>query len=147
MRFALGCQPVLPFVLLLAACSGPSGEEGTGDKNLPEQSPVAVAASPKSEATIITRDQAGEIYRCRGLMSAAWAATTRLKADEVPEALRTLTMAEVNVWNRKMGSIPPGTLGADEEIELLAENTRVLATTDALEKELASIQSCRAAAR
>lgn len=134
-------QPLaLSCLFLLAACGASPTEE---NRRSDDAAAVASPASPKTETVAMTRAQAEQTHRCRGLLSAAWAASTRLPADDMPAALRSITMAEVNEWNKKLGSIPPGTLTAEEDAALMTSSTRVLATAEALEKEAPAIQSCR----
>lgn len=144
MKSAVKPRYSLSFLLLLGACGTSPAE---GDRRSDDAPATTIAVGPQAETTTMTRAQAEQIHRCRGLLSAAWAASTRLPADQVPAALRSITMAEVNEWNKKLGSIPPGTLTAEEDAVLMAESTRVLPTTEALEKELPAIQPCREAAR
>ena len=134
-------------ILLLSAC-GSSPEGGDTASRLPPgdapslSAPVASEAPPKR----VTRAQAEQAYRCRGLLSAAWASQKMIPADQLPDEVKGLTMAEVNYWTKELGSIAPGVLTAQEEAELMSSTTRVLATAQALDKERTGIKACREAA-
>ena len=130
--------------LTIAACSG--GEDGNPAADA-ATSPVAEAV-PQGESARIpaTREMLQQAYSCRGLMSAAWAAVQVIPETERPAGLADLTAADSSVWNGRIGSLDASAIPEEEVNTMLAQGTRVLATREALERELPAIAECRKAA-
>ena len=73
---------------------------------------------------------------------------SRLPAPETerPAGLADLTAADSSVWNGRIGSLDASAIPEEEVNTMLAQGTRVLATREALERELPAIAECRKAA-
>lgn len=148
MTLPMKISPLLSAILLLSACDGSAPKDGDTTSQTPAGAAPSLSTPATSEAVPkrVTRAQAEQAYRCRGLLSAAWASHKMLPADDLPDEIRGLTMAEVNYWTKELGSIAPGVLTAQEEAELMSSTTRILATAQALERERTGIKACREAA-
>ncbi|UIP06689.1 hypothetical protein LY632_13545 [Erythrobacter sp. SDW2] len=130
--------------LAVAACSGGGDGNPAADA---ATSPRAEAVSQGEPAKIpATREMLQQAYACRGLMSAAWAAVQVIPETERPAGLADLTVADSSVWNGRIGSLDASAIPEEEVNTMLAQGTRVLATREALERELPAIAECRKAA-
>ncbi len=136
--------PALVAALMLAGCSGEPSAPA-------EDAPNAEVASPDPEPAeapkiIATREMLAQAYSCRGLVSAAWASVQVMPEGERPAALSDMSVADSSVWNNRIGALDASAIPEEEVNAMLAQGTRVLATRDALERELPAIAECRKAA-
>lgn len=144
MSSSRGPVTALLLALAIAACSG-GGEAIPADDAA--TSPIAEAAPQGEPARIpATREMLQQAYACRGLMSAAWAAVQVMPETDRPAGLADLTVADSSVWNGRIGSLDASAIAEEEVNTMLAQGTRVLATREALERELPAIAECRKAA-
>lgn len=134
----------LALAVAVAACSGDSDRDSGEYSVRPGEADAEVQAEPAKIPA--TREMLAQAYSCRGLMSAAWAAVQVMPEDERPPALADMTMADSSVWNKRIGALDPSAVPEQEVDAMLAQGVRVLASREALERELPAIQECRKAA-
>ena len=127
----------------LTACGGSEPAPET----VQETAASAQASETSEPARIVaTAQMAEEAYRCRGLMSAAWAAVQVLDEGERPAALADLGMVDASVWNTRIGQLDTSAIPEADIDAMLVKGTKILATREALEGEIAAIEECRKAA-
>lgn len=126
-------------VLLLAGCGGGSSgaENGAAATPVPHASAKHPPATPASDADVEFA------YRCRGVLSAAWAAKTALPPAEVPGDVRRIDLKVTSWWTGEAArrEAAAGWTRAQRETALSGA-TRVLATRVALEEALPTIRQC-----
>ncbi|PLK23325.1 hypothetical protein C0V72_10205 [Porphyrobacter sp. TH134] len=130
----------------LAACGSETGAD-TGADGAPDPAGTSTAGSVTaaaltSETTPATRAEVEEAWKCRGLVSAAAAAQKIMPAGDVPAKIMEITPAIVGYWDDRAGRLKAPDM-ADADVDaLVVSSTRVLATREALERELPVISAC-----
>lgn len=136
--------PTLVAALMLAGCGG---EPSSPAVDAPDAEVASANTEPAEAPKIIaTREMLAQAYSCRGLMSAAWASVQVMAEEQRPAALSDMSVADSSVWNNRIGALDTAAIPEVEVNAMLAQGTRVLATRDALERELPAIAECREAA-
>lgn len=133
----------------LAACGGGT-ESGSAAAEAGAEAAAGVAGiaakgAAQDDAPITaTREEVEETWKCRGLIAAATAAKMLSKGD-VPAEVAELPTSSNAYWaNRTSRITAPGMTEAEIDA-LIAKSTRMLATREALERELPNIRACREA--
>lgn len=129
----------------LSACGG--ADEAGADANAAPINPAADTAAASSaeaggETIAATRAQVEEAWKCRGLMTAAAAAKDVMSASEVPEEVSGITASMTAYWNDRAGRLKAADMSEAEVDTLVVSSTRMLATREALERELPNIRAC-----
>ena len=131
----------------LAACGGEPQGDTAGGTAAADATTAAVGdiAASEAEAPIEgTRAEVEQAWKCRGLMSAAFAARTVIK-DDLPDALSGISSDTAMYWTDRAARLrAPGM--TEQELDMLtASSVRVLATPQAIENALPDIRECLAA--
>lgn len=92
----------------------------------------------------VTRGEVELAWKCRGVMSAAFAARTVMK-DAMPEELAAITSDTAMYWTKRAASVRAPGMSPSELDSLTASSVRVLATPQAIEGALPEIRECLAA--
>lgn len=130
-------------LLVLAGCG--SGADDTAAA--PEAAAVAPAAGESAAPRIAaSRAEVEQAWKCRGLMSAAFAARTVL-ADDMPGELEQLDSGNAMYWTERASQLETSEMTGDELDLLVATSTRVLATRQAVDAALPEIVACLDAQR
>lgn len=142
---------LLTMTILLAGLSACGGGDGAATDGAAIQIDPAAASTDVSsgagggETIAATRAQVEEAWKCRGLMTAAAAAKDVLPASEVPEDVAGITPAMPAYWTDRAGRLKAPDMSEADVDTLIVSSTRMLATREALERELPNIRACIAA--
>ena len=142
---------LLTMTILLAGLSACGGGDGAATDGAATQIDPAAASTDISsgagggETIAATRAQVEEAWKCRGLMTAAAAAKDVLPASEVPEDVAGITPAMPAYWTDRAGRLKAPDMSEADVDTLIVSSTRMLATREALERELPNIRACIAA--
>ena len=146
---------LLTMTILLAGLSACGGGDGAATDGAATQIDPAAASTDAStdvssgagggETIAATRAQVEEAWKCRGLMTAAAAAKDVLPASEVPEDVAGITPAMPAYWTDRAGRLKAPDMSEADVDTLIVSSTRMLATREALERELPNIRACIAA--
>ena len=142
---------LLTMTILLAGLSACGGGDGAATDGAATQIDPAAASTDISsgagggETIAATRAQVEEAWKCRGLMTAAAAAKDVLPASEVPEDVAGITPAMPAYWTDRAGRLKAPDMSEAYVDTLIVSSTRMLATREALERELPNIRACIAA--
>ncbi|WP_448659518.1 hypothetical protein ACPVPU_03380 [Sphingomonas sp. CJ99] len=135
---------VLAFAAL-AGCGGGTGGDPVAEGNAASAPAKASAAAEGGGETIpATREQVEQAWQCRGLIAAAFAAKTIL-SDDRPAELDQITATSASYWTDRAARLKAPDMTDADENAAIAKGTRVLATRDAIERELPAIRECLAA--
>lgn len=129
----------------LSACGGGDGAatDGAATQIDPKAASTDISSGAGSGETIAaTRAQVEEAWKCRGLMTAAAAAKDVLPASEVPEDVAGITPAMPAYWTDRAGRLKAPDMSEADVDTLIVSSTRMLATREALERELPNIRAC-----
>jgi hypothetical protein len=130
----------------LAACGEADQSETVGAAAVAQPAGNGSAASVGGSETIAaTRAQVEEAWKCRGLITAAAAATKVLPASEVPGALSDIDGSMTFYWEDRAGRLKAPDMTEADVDALVVSSTRALVTREALERELPNITACIAA--
>lgn len=135
----------LMMILLVGvtACGEADQSETVGAAAIAQSEGTSSAATNAGGETIAaTRAQVEEAWRCRGLISAAAAAKKVLPAGEVPGELSEIDTAMTAYWNNRAGRLEAPDMSEADVDALVVSSTRMLATREALERELPNIRAC-----
>jgi hypothetical protein len=141
-------RTVVMMILLVgaSACGEADQSEAVGAAAIVQPTDTSGAASDGGGETIAaTRAQVEEAWKCRGLISAAAAATKVLPAGEVPGELSDIDGSMTVYWNDRVGRLKAPDMSEADVDALVVSSTRMLATREALERELPNIRACVAA--
>lgn len=139
---------LLTMTILLAGLSACGGGDGAATDGAATQIDPAAASTDISsgagggETIAATRAQVEEAWKCRGLMTAAAAAKDVLPASEVPEDVAGITPAMPAYWTDRAGRLKAPDMSEADVDTLIVSSTRMLATREALERELPNIRAC-----
>lgn len=139
---------LLTMTILLAGLSACGGGDGAATDGAAIQIDPAAASTDVSsgagggETIAATRAQVEEAWKCRGLMTAAAAAKDVLPASEVPEDVAGITPAMPAYWTDRAGRLKAPDMSEADVDTLIVSSTRMLATREALERELPNIRAC-----
>ena len=139
---------LLTMTILLAGLSACGGVDEAGTEgNAAQIDPAAPSTDASlgeggSETIAATRAQVEEAWKCRGLMTAAAAAKDVLPASELPEEVSGITAAMPAYWTDRAGRLKAPDMSVAEVDTLVVSSTRMLATREALERELPNIRAC-----
>lgn len=135
----------LMMILLVGvtACGRADQSEAVGAAAIAQPAGTSSAATNSGGETIAaTRAQVEEAWKCRGLISAAAAAKEVLPAGEVPGELSEMDTAMTVYWNNRAGRLKAPDMSEADVDALVMSSTRMLATREALERELPNIRAC-----
>lgn len=124
---------------VVSACGSEAPTPSKEDEALP--APAAQAEGPVIEAT---RDEVELAWKCRGVMSAAFAARKVMK-DDLPEELAAISSETAMYWTERAARVRAPGMSPSELDALTASSVRVLATPQAIEGALPEIRACLAA--
>lgn len=125
----------------LAGCGAPDTPEGSSNGGAP--SPTATQAAATSAASVTaSRAEVEQAWRCRGLISAAFAAKTILK-DDMPADLADIDAGDASFWTNRAGTLRAPDMTEAELDTLTAQSVRVLASRAAIERAMPDIRACR----
>lgn len=121
---------------LVSACGGeaPSASSDAAPEATPASAPVIAA----------TRAQVEQAWKCRGVMSAAFAARTAIR-DGLPDEVAGISSDTAMYWTNRAASLRAPDMSEAELDALTASSVRVLATPQAVDSALPDIRDCLAA--
>ena len=132
---------------LVSACGGEQADSGgaAGADPVSDGAGIAATAAKDGDAPIEgTREEVEQAHKCRGVMSAAFAARTVMK-DSLPADVAGMTSDTAMYWTDRAARLrAPGMTEAELDA-LTASSVRVLASPMALENALPEIRACLAA--
>lgn len=133
----------------LAACGGNADSGGAGAEAGAEAisgvAGAAASAASQGDAPIAaTRQEVEQAWKCKGVMSAAFAARTVIK-DGLPAEIAAITSDTAMFWDDRAARLRAPDMTEEELDALTAGSVRVLATQQAIENALPQIRECLAA--
>lgn len=126
---------------VLAGCGGTVAPDGGSNVVAPSPSTTTPAPGTTTKTVPASRTEVEQAWRCRGLMSAAFAAKTILK-DDMPAELAEVGAGTVSFWTNRAGTLRAPDMSDAELDALTAQSVRVLATRAATELALPDIRTC-----
>lgn len=135
----------LALMMVLAGLAACGGEADSGTEAGAGVAAIAATAAEEGDAPITgTREQVEQAWKCRGLIAAASAAKA-LSGGDVPAEIAELPTSSNAYWGNRASRISAPDMTEAELDALVASSTRMLATREALERELPNIRACREA--
>jgi hypothetical protein len=136
----LGCA-----VLVMAGCGSEPPKADTADAPTTTQAPAdEKAAEAAPERLVVSREEVEMAHRCRGLVTAVWAAK-KVMTDAWPETLGGLSSEDVSYWTKRVGLVTyEGMTSADEDA-LFAGSVKIIATPEAVAAATDAVAACMSA--
>ncbi|MBX3595895.1 MAG: hypothetical protein KF783_15585 [Sphingomonas sp.] len=126
---------------VLAGCGGSKAPDGNKRDDAPSPTAKTATATPAAATVTASRAEVEQAWRCRGLISAAFAARTILKA-EMPAELADVRLGAVNFWIERAGTLRAPGMTEEELDALTAKSARILMTREAIDKAAPDIRAC-----
>lgn len=130
-------------VAIMGALVACSAEAPATDPAPPSPEAAVEAAAPQEPARAWAREDAEFAFRCRGLLSAAYAARAILPAGEGSAVLDGITIGTTSRWaSEAFTRADAAGLSEVEQNELLSSTSRVLNSRETIDEAMPEIEAC-----